>query len=166
MPVSTDVTPNCESKLVELARLDPFGPGVARLLGDLVAAARDLLGTRASVVNMALSDAQLYVDHAGEVSWSACADGAGAGAGATFCAHTVQPGKSFVVCDTAPNPRVGPSRTSLCVPLKTATGHVVGAMCVLADRPRRFADSDIRILQVLADQAVKRLEARADRHHG
>jgi GAF domain-containing protein len=39
-------------------------------------------------------------------------------------------------------------------PLRTASGHVIGSLCVLDNKPRSLTDRDLKLLQVIADELM------------
>jgi hypothetical protein len=47
-------------------------------------------------------------------------------------------------------------------PLRTRDGHAVGSLCVLDTRPRRVTPTERRLLEIVADDVVTAMEARAD----
>jgi GAF domain-containing protein len=47
------------------------------------------------------------------------------------------------------------------VPLRTPSGHVIGSLCVLDYKPRKFSDQDQRLLQVSAEEVMDVLNSHA-----
>ncbi len=88
----------------------------------------------------------------------------------SFCGHTVAILEEMVVPDTHLDPRFVTNpfvtdapfiRSYAGVPLIVDPDLPVGTLCVLDTKPRDFAGSDLRALQVLANQVTSQL--RADR---
>lgn len=85
------------------------------------------------------------------------------------CELVVAGGEELVITDTLTDPRfrdsplvVGPAqlRAYAGVPLVSAEGIAVGALCVMDTRPRAFTPEQLRILRILAGHAVTILELR------
>jgi PAS domain S-box-containing protein len=87
----------------------------------------------------------------------------------SLCSLTVQLGAPFAVTDAEQDARVcdlppvatGVVRSYLGVPMTTATGLTLGALCVYDDRPRTWSPRDVGVLGELAASAVAELELRA-----
>ncbi|MEO8836872.1 MAG: GAF domain-containing protein [Caldimonas sp.] len=87
-----------------------------------------------------------------------------------FCAHAIEtPGDVMVVEDAradarfAANPLVTGDphiRFYAGAPLVTKTGHAIGTVCVLDDRPRSFDPEKMEALRFLAQQVMTKLEER------
>jgi GAF domain-containing protein len=48
-------------------------------------------------------------------------------------------------------------------PLRTASGTVLGALCVIDTKPRQFGDRDRKLLQLIADELMGEVEAESQR---
>lgn len=92
----------------------------------------------------------------------------GTGRDIAFCAHAVMGMRAMVVEDAALDPRfednplvTGEPRIRFYAgaPLVTSAGEAVGTLCVADTKPRQFAPERIRLLERLARQAVRLLEA-------
>ena len=87
----------------------------------------------------------------------------------SLCTVTVRLGAPFAVSDAREDPRVadlppvvsGMVRAYLGVPLVTATGLTLGALCVYDDRPRTWTPRDVGVLSELGASAIGELELRA-----
>ena len=86
-----------------------------------------------------------------------------------FCAHTILHREPLMVGDArldvrfASNPLVTgePYLVSyLGVPLASAEGFNLGALCAMDHVPRRFSFSQVQLLETLADEVVRELELR------
>ncbi len=85
----------------------------------------------------------------------------------SFCKFTVASGNSFLVEDARENDlvRASPAVANgvmayAGVPLKTADGHSIGALCVIDSRPRNWSGEDISSLEVLVRSAMSLIEER------
>ncbi len=88
----------------------------------------------------------------------------------SFCAWAIlEPASTLVVPDATRDPRFAANplvtgelglRSYAGVPLVTAAGRPVGALCVLDRRPRDLAPRQLSALRTLADQVVGQLELR------
>jgi GAF domain-containing protein len=86
-----------------------------------------------------------------------------------LCATTVQTGRPYWVEDVqaepqfAPNPIVAADaslRAFASVPLRTATGHAIGTLCVFDRRVRSFTEQEIDDLEQLAAVVMRELDLR------
>lgn len=88
----------------------------------------------------------------------------------SICGHVVAADEALVVEDVqrdgrfAGNPflREHGIRFYAGAPLRTADGMPVGSLCVLDVRPRRVTGTERRLLQVVADEVMREMEARAN----
>jgi diguanylate cyclase (GGDEF)-like protein len=87
----------------------------------------------------------------------------------SFCTHTIEKDEPMVVSDTLNDPRfrdnplvAGPSavRSYIGVPLRTSTGHRIGALCVNDVVPREASQAQLDCLQDLARLVVDEIELR------
>lgn len=88
----------------------------------------------------------------------------------SFCAHSLnQPDMPLMVSDAQADPRFADHpmvieapyiRFYLGIPLVSSTNHVLGALCVLDQRPRRLTPEVTDALCVLARQVMSQLELR------
>lgn len=86
-----------------------------------------------------------------------------------FCAHVLDRDDPLVIGDTlldpqfADNPLVNGEpyvRFYAGTPLRVASGHVLGTLCVIDREPRSFTDHDRQLLQGLGQIVVDRMEVR------
>ncbi len=83
----------------------------------------------------------------------------------SLCTHVVAADAPLVVPDIARDPRFAASpnlqaagvRFYAGVPLRTAAGFVIGALCVLDRRPRQLSSRELRLLQAMADDLMHTL---------
>lgn len=91
-----------------------------------------------------------------------------------FCNHTIRQNGAFIVADARQDSRFRENPLVTCeqgirfyagVPLTTAAGHALGAVCVISDTPReQFSAEDVRKLIMLGDIARGELELRQHRN--
>lgn len=143
------------------------GPGIlpgtdaAGALENLVRLAARLCGVPYSVVNIITEDQQVQI----------AASGLDAGICSredSMCAKVFLSGHTTVVADASKDPRFADSpfvsgeiaevRFYASVPLETASGFVLGSLCVFADDPASPTAEQIGMLEVLAHQVVEVLE--------
>ncbi len=88
----------------------------------------------------------------------------------SICGHVVAANAPLVVEDTARDPRFADNaflreqniRFYAGVPLRAASGHVIGSLCVIDRKPRTLSPREVKLLQVVADELMAELEAKAD----
>ncbi len=128
---------------------------------DLVELAQQACGTPAAAISFIDSDRQWIKAARGPVH--------GVAREHAFCNHTIQGSKPLVVNDAAADPRFASNpyvhgsahlRFYAGVPLVTAEGARVGALCVLDQTPRALEPSQLRALEILARQIGALLEHR------
>lgn len=135
----------------------------AGALGNLVRLAARLCAVPYSVVNIITEDQQVQI----------AASGLDAGICSredSMCAQVFLSGQTTVVADASRDPRfaenpfvtgeIAKVRFYASVPLATASGFVLGSLCVFADDPSSPDAEQIAMLEVLAHQVVEVLELR------
>lgn len=87
----------------------------------------------------------------------------------SFCTHTIQQDRIFIVEDAAEHPlfKTNPLvtgepgiRSYIGMPLQTPDGYNLGALCAIDTKPRSFSDHEMEILQKLANVVMDELELR------
>lgn len=84
----------------------------------------------------------------------------------SYCKYVVGRDRPLAVTDAQRDPLVRENlattergvRAYLGVPLRTRSGHTVGAFCVVDDHPRVWSDADRAALESLATEAMARVE--------
>jgi predicted PurR-regulated permease PerM len=92
----------------------------------------------------------------------------------SICGHVVAANAPLVVEDTARDPRFSGNpflrargiRFYAGAPLRTASGHVIGSLCVLDTKPRMLGSRDVKLLQALADELMAGVQEPAAATHG
>ena len=153
---------NEKARLRELQslRFDEWGASAA--LDDLCAIAARLLDTPIAHLSLVDRNEQLFAGKTGlEADRTARA--------IAFCARTIMTPVPLIVEDAAndsrfrQNPLVTETpniRAYLGIPLETAPGLRVGALCAVDQKPRAFTDGDVQTLTKLAGIAVSMLKSR------
>jgi predicted PurR-regulated permease PerM len=85
----------------------------------------------------------------------------------SICTHVVASDAPLVVRDTARDRRFSGNPFVLeqgirfygGVPLRTASGHVVGTLCMIDKKPRSLTSRDIKLLQLIADELMADVKA-------
>jgi predicted PurR-regulated permease PerM len=84
----------------------------------------------------------------------------------SICGHVVAGNAALVVEDTARDPRFAGNpflrergiRFYAGAPLRTASGHVIGSLCIMDCKPRSLSERDLKLLQVIADELMTEVE--------
>ncbi len=87
----------------------------------------------------------------------------------SVCSHVVAMDDVLVIEDLARDRRFAKNqmlkerglRFYAGAPLRTAGGHVLGALCVLDTKPRQFGEHEKRLLQVMAEEVMEAIVQRA-----
>ena len=146
------------------AALDSFGPDpfAATAFEDLTRVAADLVGTPMAAISVQ--------NRAGGRFKAAIGIAGGKRSSDAFATWALsQPAKVLVVEDAAKEPEMQKalSETGLAsirffaaVPLTLSSGEAIGALCVMADTPRKVPHGALEKLQFLGDQVIRVLEGR------
>ncbi|WP_432493752.1 GAF domain-containing protein [Kineococcus auxinigenes] len=137
---------------------------VQPLVADLLARGAHGTGAPVALLNVVLTGAQVIAGAHGLDGWMA--ETRATPAEWALCARVVRSGEELVVPDlladpaTSENPlaTVDGLRTYAGVPLRTASGQVVGSVCVMGGEPREFTEADLDVLRAVAAEAAGRLE--------
>ena len=85
----------------------------------------------------------------------------------SICGHVVAGNEILVIEDVCKDPRFANNpfllekgiRFYAGAPLRTSSGFVLGSLCVIDTKPRTFNTKDRKLLQVIADELVAKVEA-------
>jgi hypothetical protein len=83
----------------------------------------------------------------------------------SVCGHVVAANEPLMIEDTARDPRFADNpflrkfsfRFYAGVPLRTASGHVIGSLCVIDYKPRSLNPRELKLLQLIADELMGEL---------
>jgi serine phosphatase RsbU (regulator of sigma subunit) len=155
------VPANEKERLRELRRLRFRESGARAALDELCAVAASMLETPIAHLSLVDRDEQIF---AGKVGL----DAERTARSIAFCAHTIMNSGAFVVEDAARDPRFcnNPLVTDnpkigayLGIPLETAPGLRIGALCAVDRKPRGFREKDVQNLARLGGIAVSVLRS-------
>ena len=87
----------------------------------------------------------------------------------SICKHVVPTGEPLLVADVSQHPLFRDDAMIRSfgivayagIPLRTATGHILGSFCVLDRKPRNWAPDEVDLLETLAASAVAEIELRS-----
>lgn len=128
----------------------------------IVALAASLFDVPISLISIVGQEHQVFAARVGLEAESTTRD-------VSFCAHALDRAEPLVVEDASLDPRfadnplvLGPPyiRFYAGAPLRVASGHVVGTLCIISPEPRAFEPGHAAQLQGLAQLLVDRLELR------
>jgi signal transduction histidine kinase len=155
-------TPTKEfERLLELSDLDLDYSNLEEELSDLVTLAAHVVGTKVSLINLIDSYTQWSVADYGLDTEQISRE-------ESVCQYTIMDDKPFEVNDLSKDERFADSgfvqkhpdlTYYLGVPLKTSRGANIGALCVLDSEQKKVSPEKERLLEMIANQVVRRLEA-------
>ncbi len=149
------------ARLRELHRLRFYEWNASAALNDLCNLAARLLKTPIAHLSLVDRDEQVFAGKTG-------LEGDRTARAIAFCAHTIMTPKPFIVEDAESDPRFCRNplvteqpniRAYLGIPLETAPGLYIGALCAVDRKPRTFTKSDLETLTKLARIAVSMLRS-------
>jgi PAS domain S-box-containing protein len=150
-------------RLAALARYRVLDTPAEAGFDDLTALAAQLFDCPIATVSLVARDREWFKSHVGVAECEASR-------GLAFCSHTILEPDYLLVPDTHLDERfhdnpmvVGPPflRFYAGVPLRTADGFALGALCVKDIRPRVVTSAQMESLKALGRQVVSQLELRA-----
>jgi GAF domain-containing protein len=155
-------------RLLALARAGVDRQAERPWLTEIVESVTDRMETPFAVISVLLNGAQVFLAGVGPIpAW--IGEAGGTPIEWAFCLPMLKSRAGWFVNDFTDEPdhrdnplvAVEGVRSYIAAPLITGDGHVVGGLCGLDVRPRDFDTDQVRILQDLADEAVRRIEAHA-----
>jgi len=144
-------------RLAALAAYDLVNPLLREQLDAVATAVTETTGHPTSLINAVLTDVQMTIGSNGAGGW--IADVGGTPAEWAFCLHVVLARGPFVVPDSTAHPIMASSPLTLMgmtnsyagVPvIDPQTGEVIGALCVIDDRPGACGERDVPTLNGFA----------------
>jgi GAF domain-containing protein len=147
-------------RLREIAAYNLFDHELRTELDVICQRTADRLSQPIGLVTIVLDSAQLVIGRSGLAGWIAATEGTPAEW--AFCARAVIADRPYVVPDAtkdavqAHNPLVVMDGVTAYagVPLRSHNGQVLGAHCVLNDRPQEFTAEQVEILEEAAAEIV------------
>ena len=147
-----------------VASYDLDDPTLRARLDDVATRTAERLGFPLSMVTIVMDSAVLFAGSHGLVGW--LAETGGAPAEWAFCSSVALAETPFVAPDLAAdpvhgdNPLVagGDAASYAGIPLRTASGQVIGSHCVIGVDPHDFTHAQLAALERAADEAVAILE--------
>ena len=91
----------------------------------------------------------------------------------SFCTHAIELYEPLVVNNTAEDPRFASNPLVINnpslgfyagVPLRNSNDFVLGTFCIMGQKPREFTADELETLKILANQAMRLLDLRAERN--
>ncbi len=166
MPADKQHELNDSFRLEQLRRSELLDGATSPLLDRLTRIASALLGVPVSLVSLVDNAGQHFPGLTGLTGWAA--ERRGTALSHSFCQHVVTSNSpliiedahaSAVVADNLAVPRLGVIAYAG-VPLRTADGHVLGALCAIDAAPKKWTPQEVAILEDLAALAIAEIEAR------
>ena len=160
--LSAVVPANEQERVEALQDLSILDTGREQAYDDMTLLAGQICGTPMSAVTFVDPGRQWFKAKVGFLADSTDRE-------VSFCAHTILGTDIFEVRDTLRDPRFADNplvtgepliRFYAGVPLRTLSGHAVGALCVIDHRPRRLNDDQRTALAALARAVSHFLELR------
>jgi GAF domain-containing protein len=152
------------ARMHHLAQYDLFHPDLQQALNRIAAHSAQQLQAPVSMASILLDSAQLVIGRHGLPDTSG--DLEGIPAEWALCTNTVLSGHPYRLTDNttdtqhAGNPMLAITglRSYAGVPLRSDSGHILGAHCVLDAAPRPFTDEDIAVLTDGAADIMRTLD--------
>jgi GAF domain-containing protein len=151
-------------RLREIATYNLFAHALRTELDVVCQRTAERLNQPIGLVTIVLDSAQLVVGRSGLAGWIAATEGTPAEW--SFCARAVISGEPYVVPDAPRDPvqslnplvMMDSVNAYAGVPLRSANGQLLGAHCVLNDKPQEFSTDDIEILEQAGAEIVGIME--------
>jgi GAF domain-containing protein len=162
-PVDLDALASLE-RLREVAAYNLFDAQMRDELNTICQRTAQRLGQPIGLVTIVLDSAQLVIGKSGLAGWIAASEGTPAEW--AFCARAVLAGKPYVVPDATTdeqqrhNPLVVHDHVAAYagVPLRSPSGQMLGAHCVLNDHPQEFTPEQVAELEQAGAEIVAVLD--------
>ncbi|MDB6117957.1 MAG: putative phytochrome sensor protein [Verrucomicrobiaceae bacterium] len=153
-------------RLAELGALDLMDTAAEPALDRITKKVSQILNTPIAMVNIINAERLFFKSHLGLPD--SVAQSKSFSRQLSVCGQLVTSNKPLVVEDIARDRRFSSNpwlqnlklRFYAGVPLRTSSGHAIGALCVLDYKPRKFGDHENRLLEVTADEIMELMEGR------
>jgi predicted PurR-regulated permease PerM len=160
------IPPDEEKRLSELHRLDLLDTEPEELFDAVTREVAQAFGVPISLVSLVDSDRQFWKSQTGLPPDLAKARQSARET--SICGHVVAANEVIVVEDVAKDVRFADNpflkergiRFYAGAPLRTASGHAVGSLCVIDTQPRQVSEADKMLLNNLAEKLMRTVEQR------
>lgn len=156
--------PREAARLAALRQLRILDTDPEQVFDDLTSLASYICGTPLAAISLVDADRQWFKSTVGMVSRETSRN-------ISFCTHTILGNELFLVPDATQDPRFAESalvqnnphlKFYAGMPLATADGHNIGALCVMDRQPRELSAEQISALSALSRLVQSQLELRRD----
>ena len=152
--------PDEETRLRELQGSGLLGVAADPHLDKITKKLAHILAAPIALVTLVDKERQVFKSQTGLPS--ALAEARETTREVSICSHVVAANGALLVEDLARDRRFSKNsfikenglRSYAGVPLRTSDGLVIGALCIIDHKPRRFGEHEQRILEVLAEEAM------------
>ena len=142
-----------EERLIALERSGLLGHGLDQTLGALTRLAAGVIGVPVALVSLVTDDRQVFVgSHGLPEPWASRGQ---TGLSHSLCRHVIEDDAPLVVEDARLDPRTADNLAVddlgaiayLGTPLHDPDGQVLGSVCAIADRPHRWTEHELALLE-------------------
>lgn len=156
--------PNEADRLAALKQLHILDTDPEQVFDDLTSLASYICGTPLAAISLVDEDRQWFKSKVGMSTRETSRN-------ISFCTHTIMGNELFLVGDAERDPRFAESplvqhnphlRFYAGMPLATADGHNIGALCVMDRQPRQLNGDQIAALTAISRLVQSQLELRRD----
>ncbi|GIF36064.1 GAF domain-containing protein [Actinoplanes xinjiangensis] len=156
-------------RLLDVARLGMDVQVARPYLDEIVESVTDRLGMPFAIVDSLLDGAQVFLAGRGPIpEW--VGEVGGTPIEWAFCLPMLRSRTTRSVSDLTTDPEFRDNplvtiegvRSYIGAPLISGSGAVLGGLCALDVRPREFDPAELDLMRDLADEVVRRIEARAE----
>lgn len=158
--ISASLPKTEEERLKELYSYDILDTADEKEFDDLTQLASDICSTPIALISLVDPDRQWFKSKVG-------IDAVETPREIAFCAHAILQQDVFEVEDTLDDVRFSDNplvvgdpkiRSYAGTPLITPSGHALGTLCAISDKPKKLSPKQRRALEVLGHEVVSRLE--------
>ncbi len=157
-----------ENRIATLHQLLLLDTGAEEAFDRLTKLASKIIGAPVSLVSLVDANRQYFKSMVGlPEPWASARE---TPLTHSFCQHVVALGKPLVIEDARKNPLVHDNLAIpdmnvigyLGIPISTSDGTGLGSFCVIDDKPRKWTDDEIYIMEELARAVMTEIELRAE----